>query len=166
MRLCAFLKDQKHLHIRTQQNGHWRSSSRDWRFKTRQLQSNGSLRSQWRWYHRRPCGGGAYFARIIRIYKDCERSELSAGRMSVAGTAMCMMGCHVVMVQCLHVCLFSQALLINENKIGYCGGTILNEFFILSAAHCMNQSLSTQVVVGVCTSVTSHSSHSIHKILV
>lgn len=41
-----------------------------------------------------------------------------------------------------------QALLINEHNIGFCGGTILNQYFILSAAHCMNQSLSTRVVLG------------------
>lgn len=73
----------------------------------------------------------------------------------MAGTVMFVTGCDVVMYECFHLCLFSQALLINEKNIGFCGGTILNEFFILSAAHCMNQSLSTRVVVGVCTSVTS-----------
>nr|AAH56804.1 F10 protein [Danio rerio] len=41
-----------------------------------------------------------------------------------------------------------QALLINENNMGFCGGTILTEHFILSAAHCMNESLSIRVVVG------------------
>ncbi|XP_058634053.1 coagulation factor X [Onychostoma macrolepis] len=41
-----------------------------------------------------------------------------------------------------------QALLISEDNIGFCGGTILNEYIVLSAAHCMNQSLSTRVVVG------------------
>uniref|UniRef100_A0A8C8RY19 coagulation factor Xa n=1 Tax=Pelusios castaneus TaxID=367368 RepID=A0A8C8RY19_9SAUR len=41
-----------------------------------------------------------------------------------------------------------QALLINEEKEGFCGGTILNEFFILTAAHCMNQSKTIEVVVG------------------
>ncbi|XP_076839304.1 coagulation factor X [Brachyhypopomus gauderio] len=41
-----------------------------------------------------------------------------------------------------------QALLVNEDKIGFCGGTILNEYFILSAAHCMNQSRSITVILG------------------
>ncbi|XP_026865682.2 coagulation factor X [Electrophorus electricus] len=41
-----------------------------------------------------------------------------------------------------------QALLVNEEKIGFCGGTILNEYFILSAAHCMNQSRSITVILG------------------
>uniref|UniRef100_A0A665TXB0 coagulation factor Xa n=1 Tax=Echeneis naucrates TaxID=173247 RepID=A0A665TXB0_ECHNA len=33
-----------------------------------------------------------------------------------------------------------QALLLNEDHTGFCGGTILNEYIILTAAHCMNQS--------------------------
>ncbi|XP_062383230.1 coagulation factor X [Sardina pilchardus] len=41
-----------------------------------------------------------------------------------------------------------QALLMNEEGLGFCGGTILNEYFILSAAHCMNQSKATTIVLG------------------
>ncbi|KAH1185534.1 hypothetical protein KIL84_018283 [Mauremys mutica] len=41
-----------------------------------------------------------------------------------------------------------QALLINENKEGFCGGTILSQFYILTAAHCINQSKIIKVVVG------------------
>uniref|UniRef100_A0A452H761 Coagulation factor X n=1 Tax=Gopherus agassizii TaxID=38772 RepID=A0A452H761_9SAUR len=40
-----------------------------------------------------------------------------------------------------------QALLINENKEGFCGGTILSQFYILTAAHCINQSKIIKVVV-------------------
>ncbi|XP_006272540.1 coagulation factor X isoform X1 [Alligator mississippiensis] len=41
-----------------------------------------------------------------------------------------------------------QALLLNEQKDGFCGGTIFNENYILTAAHCINQSKSIEVVVG------------------
>ncbi|XP_063067968.1 uncharacterized protein LOC134459536 [Engraulis encrasicolus] len=41
-----------------------------------------------------------------------------------------------------------QALLVNEEGMGFCGGTILNEYFVLSAAHCMNQSTHISVVLG------------------
>ncbi|KAL2087427.1 hypothetical protein ACEWY4_016255 [Coilia grayii] len=41
-----------------------------------------------------------------------------------------------------------QALLVNEEGMGFCGGTILNEYFILSAAHCMNTSKQITVVLG------------------
>uniref|UniRef100_A0A7M4FGJ6 coagulation factor Xa n=1 Tax=Crocodylus porosus TaxID=8502 RepID=A0A7M4FGJ6_CROPO len=43
-----------------------------------------------------------------------------------------------------------QALLLNEEKDGFCGGTIFNEKHILTAAHCINQSKSIEVVVGKC----------------
>ncbi|XP_042666614.1 coagulation factor X [Centrocercus urophasianus] len=41
-----------------------------------------------------------------------------------------------------------QAVLINEKEEEFCGGTILNEDFILTAAHCINQSKEIKVVVG------------------
>ncbi|XP_077423124.1 coagulation factor X [Vanacampus margaritifer] len=41
-----------------------------------------------------------------------------------------------------------QALLLDENDIGFCGGTILNEFIILTAAHCMNHTSFISVRLG------------------
>ncbi|XP_077199822.1 coagulation factor X-like [Paroedura picta] len=41
-----------------------------------------------------------------------------------------------------------QALLINEEDDGFCGGTVLNEFFVLTAAHCINQTKSIRVILG------------------
>ncbi|EGW07253.1 Coagulation factor X [Cricetulus griseus] len=41
-----------------------------------------------------------------------------------------------------------QALLINDNNEGFCGGTILNEFYILTAAHCLHQAKRFKVRVG------------------
>lgn len=41
-----------------------------------------------------------------------------------------------------------QALLLNEDHLGFCGGTILNDFIVLTAAHCMNQSRHIYVVLG------------------
>lgn len=49
---------------------------------------------------------------------------------------------------CTYPCFLPQAVLINENGEEFCGGTILNENFILTAAHCMNQSKEIKVVVG------------------
>ncbi|XP_040342958.1 coagulation factor X [Herpailurus yagouaroundi] len=41
-----------------------------------------------------------------------------------------------------------QALLINEENEGFCGGTILSEYHILTAAHCLNQAKRFKVRVG------------------
>ncbi|XP_034037352.1 uncharacterized protein LOC117520127 [Thalassophryne amazonica] len=41
-----------------------------------------------------------------------------------------------------------QALLLNEDHRGFCGGTILTEYIILTAAHCMNQSRYIFVILG------------------
>ncbi|KAM5278755.1 coagulation factor X [Hipposideros larvatus] len=41
-----------------------------------------------------------------------------------------------------------QALLINEENEGFCGGTILNQFYILTAAHCLQQAKRFKVRVG------------------
>ncbi|XP_036313136.1 coagulation factor X [Pipistrellus kuhlii] len=41
-----------------------------------------------------------------------------------------------------------QALLIKENNEGFCGGTILNEFYVLTAAHCLHQAKHFKVRVG------------------
>ncbi|XP_060922701.1 coagulation factor X [Limanda limanda] len=41
-----------------------------------------------------------------------------------------------------------QALLLNDEHVGFCGGTILNEYIIMTAAHCMNQSRYIYVKLG------------------
>lgn len=46
------------------------------------------------------------------------------------------------------MCCGRQALLLNEDDIGFCGGTILNEYIILTAAHCMNQSRYIYIKLG------------------
>ncbi|KAG9262332.1 hypothetical protein AMEX_G24097 [Astyanax mexicanus] len=62
-----------------------------------------------------------------------------------------------------------QALLVNEEKIGFCGGTILNTYFILSAAHCMNQSRSITVILGEFDTLTREGrevTHAVDQVLV
>lgn len=54
----------------------------------------------------------------------------------------------IIAVCIMSTCFFSQALLINEDDRGFCGGTILNEYIILTAAHCMNQSRFIYVKLG------------------
>uniref|UniRef100_A0A672YG37 coagulation factor Xa n=1 Tax=Sphaeramia orbicularis TaxID=375764 RepID=A0A672YG37_9TELE len=57
-----------------------------------------------------------------------------------------------------------QALLVNEDDIGFCGGTILNRFFILTAAHCMNQSRHIHVIVGEFDRLVNHGNEAVHNV--
>lgn len=53
------------------------------------------------------------------------------------------------LVQIVDTLFWSQALLVNDdNNEGFCGGTILNEFYILTAAHCLHQAKRFRVRVG------------------
>ncbi|KAL4594084.1 hypothetical protein GN956_G26215 [Arapaima gigas] len=57
-----------------------------------------------------------------------------------------------------------QALLVNEDEVGFCGGTILTQYFILTAAHCMNLSRSISVVVGETDTNITEGHEAIHEV--
>uniref|UniRef100_A0A3Q3WQK0 coagulation factor Xa n=1 Tax=Mola mola TaxID=94237 RepID=A0A3Q3WQK0_MOLML len=57
-----------------------------------------------------------------------------------------------------------QALLLNEENRGFCGGTILNKYIILSAAHCMNHSLYIQVKLGEFDVLVEEGREAIHEV--
>ncbi|XP_069020365.1 coagulation factor X [Embiotoca jacksoni] len=57
-----------------------------------------------------------------------------------------------------------QALLLNEDNQGFCGGTILNEYIILTAAHCMNQSRYIYVKLGEFDTLVVHGNEATHNV--
>ncbi|NWW29245.1 FA10 factor, partial [Falcunculus frontatus] len=57
-----------------------------------------------------------------------------------------------------------QAVLLNEEGEEFCGGTILNENFILTAAHCINQSKEIKVVVGEVDREKEEQSETMHTV--
>ncbi|XP_040887944.1 coagulation factor X [Toxotes jaculatrix] len=57
-----------------------------------------------------------------------------------------------------------QALLLNEEDRGFCGGTILNEYIILTAAHCMNQSRYIYVKLGEFDTLVDHGNEATHTV--
>ncbi|CAI9554819.1 unnamed protein product [Staurois parvus] len=57
-----------------------------------------------------------------------------------------------------------QALLISDENEPFCGGTILSNQFILTAAHCMNQTKFFKVVVGEVNTVKNDGTESTHKV--
>uniref|UniRef100_A0A8C2ZFX6 coagulation factor Xa n=1 Tax=Cyclopterus lumpus TaxID=8103 RepID=A0A8C2ZFX6_CYCLU len=57
-----------------------------------------------------------------------------------------------------------QALLLNEDDVGFCGGTILNEYIILTAAHCMNESRYIYVKLGEFDVLVDHGTEATHRV--
>ncbi|XP_025952784.2 coagulation factor X-like isoform X2 [Dromaius novaehollandiae] len=57
-----------------------------------------------------------------------------------------------------------QAVLIHKDGDMFCGGTILNEYFILTAAHCANQSEKPMVLVGEVDRRKKEPSEAIHMV--
>nr|XP_046237794.1 coagulation factor X [Scatophagus argus] len=57
-----------------------------------------------------------------------------------------------------------QALLLNEEDRGFCGGTILNEYIILTAAHCMNQSRYIYIKLGEFDVLEEDGNEAVHEV--
>uniref|UniRef100_A0A8C5DUU3 coagulation factor Xa n=1 Tax=Gouania willdenowi TaxID=441366 RepID=A0A8C5DUU3_GOUWI len=57
-----------------------------------------------------------------------------------------------------------QALLLNEAGLVFCGGTILNKYIILTAAHCVNQSHFIHVKLGEVNTLVNDGNESMHLI--
>ncbi|KFO73925.1 Coagulation factor X, partial [Cuculus canorus] len=57
-----------------------------------------------------------------------------------------------------------QAVLVHEYHDWFCGGTILNEYFILSAAHCIDQYKDLRVIVGMVDKRKEEPSRAIHRV--
>ncbi|XP_072235502.1 uncharacterized protein [Leuresthes tenuis] len=57
-----------------------------------------------------------------------------------------------------------QALLLNEDNQGFCGGTILNEYVILTAAHCMNQTRYMYVKLGEFDTLVDDGNEAVHHV--
>ncbi|KAM6178247.1 coagulation factor X [Rhynchocyon petersi] len=57
-----------------------------------------------------------------------------------------------------------QALLINEDNEGFCGGTILSEYYILTAAHCLHQAKRFKVRVGDRNTAEEEGNEMVHDV--
>lgn len=57
-----------------------------------------------------------------------------------------------------------QALLVNEENEGFCGGTILNQFYILTAAHCLHQAKRFKVRVGDRNTEEDEGNEMVHEV--